>query len=240
MHIVSLHSAWSSYHRHASHDSFERCRPLHPGLLPGEKITHGFRIPYGLRELIEWTERWGERIQSAFRILERILSLEPMRRVLFLRLELIPDKVEKPVIPIFVEDEEDMSWEEDGQNILKKTPDARFTVFSNHANSTPLSRKLRDHVLTSIDTRKPWIALDRQIRNLFPDPEPILYRLRRQRIATFTVRENKVYTLRRNGAGDGEIGRILGLNGNQLPRTLTNLARKLGVHETEIANFEAS
>jgi hypothetical protein len=240
MHIVSLHSAWSSYHRHASLDSFERCRQLEPGLLPGEKITRGFRISYGLRELIEWIAGWGSRIQSFLRILDGILSLKPLTRVLFLKLDMIPQEEEQPVVPIFVEDEEDMNWEEDSQNILKRTPNARFAVFTNHANSTPLPRKLRDHVLTSVDTRKPWLALERQIRSLFPDPEPILYRLRRQRVATFTVRENKVYILRRNGAGDGEIDRLFGLNGNQRSRILAALARKLGVHEAEIANFEAS
>jgi DNA-binding CsgD family transcriptional regulator len=151
---------------------------------------------------------------------------------------LIPEQEEEPIVPVFVEDEDDIKWDEDGQNILKERSGTGFSALLNHVSPAIASPKLLSRACVTIDTRKPWHPLERQIRSIFPDPEPLLYRLRRQRISTFTAREKKVYVLCRNGAGEREIGCILGLKRERLAKILETIAWKLGVHTAEISRFE--
>lgn len=240
MHVASIHSSLSSYRRHSTLAAFENTAQASLGLLPGEKLTRGFRLSWGLRELLEAVQGCADRLRGFWPFFRKGLTIDPVQKFFWQKLELIPDTGEAPLLPIFVEDGNGMNWDEVGHNILQRSPGARFLVFSNGSHHPPVEEKVSRHIDGWVDTRKPWIPLERQIRMHFTEPEPLLYQLRRQRIALFTARERKVYLLRRNGVGDGEIHRTLRLPANRLPIILTSISRKLGVHETEIATFETS
>ena len=232
------HRSGSSYRRHGALASYERIHPHASGVLSdGHAIPVG-HIPHALQELIEWIEAWVEQFRRLLLVIDRGITGAACWTVLFQKLDLVPARTVEPTVPVVLEDEDDLDWENFGQNTLKETPGARFIVFSNHARRTSASPELRNHLRVSIDTKKPWIPLQCQIRILIPDPEPVLDRLRRQRIETLTPRERKIQLMLRDGLGDREINRILRLHGDRLSRILKGMAQKLGVHESEIREFE--
>lgn len=238
MHVVSLHS-WSSFQRHSSVEAFEKSLQHAPGLFPGEKLTHGFRMPAGWREFLGLLRGWLEQIRASWFNLRGSFNPNRLHRLLFTQLELVP-AIEEPIpwLPVIVEDGEKVNWQENGRDLLGGHSPTRLLLLSNHAHPVSIPEEIRKNGILSIDTRKPWVALAEEIRRLVSEAEPVLYHLRMHRLASFTARENRVYILKRNGTGDGQIRDLLHIPPHRFPGILASMARKLGVHEQEIGNFE--